>query len=316
MAAIEKGGAACTIFDAQTGEIFQTITLRTFFNIFSDEQVIAVAWSPDSSHIAISTSYNHIFIFDSKTTKKTLDIKTTEEVNNLAWSPDGTKIASESAERIAIFNKEGELLQNIAQRSSRGPRTIIWSQDNTKIMATTPDENDIKIFNISTGAFLAGTKEPMRGVPALSQDGTRIMIPRDKGIAVFNSVIQQNESSIYYEGDLKMTGACFSPNGTKITGVAVETGPQGMFIDSRIAICDAHNGKLLASFDRRKYASGGQLSWSLDSARIMATRGYQGGSSDISLYHIAPPSEDQLRGALYNQELMEQMLKKLTRLKR
>lgn len=157
----------------------------------TDIKITSLAWSPDSSKIAIGLTNNTICIKDIATKKLLYVFKGhTDWVNSVAWSSCGKMIASGSRDKnICIWDSTtGQLLQTLTGHN-QSVLSVAWSHNNTMIASGSGDKT-IRIWDASIGKSLRTFKGHTSSVRAVAWSPDDLMLASgsgDKTIRIWDS---------------------------------------------------------------------------------------------------------------------------------
>ena len=217
-------GKQVNVWNPNTGGTVQTYKEHT--GLLSN--VFALAWSPDSSHIASACSSASIdktvHVWDVKTGKTVvrydtrLGITPNFSVLALAWAPDGSRIASTCGDRtIRVW--DAMIGSDMARCHVRADYVsdIAWSPDSTLIAAAATDAT-VQVWDAASGNVVltyGGHIDSVRAV-AWSPDGTVIAsASNDKTVQVWDSATA-NHLFTFKEHDGWVTSVAWSPDGSRI----------------------------------------------------------------------------------------------------
>jgi WD40 repeat protein len=160
----------------------------------SENDVYAVAWSPDGSKIAGGGSNGLMRIWNPSGQVLRDITGFTSGMRTVTWSPDSTKVASgDDTGRIRVWNAStGQLLTTIAAHDDV-VQSIAWSPDGSMILSTTfQDAYNIKVWNASTyrQVSFSGAAQLFDG--RWSPDGSTIAVGGVDGtLSMFNINLYQ-----------------------------------------------------------------------------------------------------------------------------
>lgn len=127
-----------------------------------------LAWSPDSTQIAVGTSEG-VWLHDVETLepRRLIDIPS-EEVTVVAWSPDGSMIAVGELQRhTTIWDvEEGQLLLTLDDDTRISPAYIVWLPDSQAIAVSTL-VYPIRVWDVINGTERLAFNPPGEGVSDL-----------------------------------------------------------------------------------------------------------------------------------------------------
>src|SRR5438309_1218301 len=184
--------------------------------------VLAVAWSPDGTHIASGSSDGMIHVWNAVTGQCTFTycdpFKWYAWSWSLAWSPDGTYIVSGSDDKsVQVWNAATKDTILIYRDHAFGVNALAWSPDGTRIASCSWD-NIVQVWDVATGNTLFTYRDHAFGVNALawSPDGRRIAsASKDKTVKVWDAAT--GDTLFTYGGHSSWVYAVvWSPDGTHI----------------------------------------------------------------------------------------------------
>ena len=146
----ERGGASGLFtWDAVTGEILQISE-----NPINAE---AVAWSPDSTQLAVGNFDPTVQIVNAETFQVDLMFEAFQQsvsVSSVDWNSDGTMLAV-AGRGLRIFDPTtGELLRELREDDDYGTYFVKWSPDDTMLASTDAKDQTIRIWDAITGEQL------------------------------------------------------------------------------------------------------------------------------------------------------------------
>ena len=146
-----------------SGVLVAPLLERSEFNILPKTQILsghfddvtAVAWSPDGSRIATSSSFDDLRVWDAVTGKELLSLERGHLVGSVSWSPDGSRIATGS-DGVWVWDAvTGEELLSLKRghglKRGHWVDSVAWSPDGSRI-ATGPD--GVWVWDAVTGKEL------------------------------------------------------------------------------------------------------------------------------------------------------------------
>jgi len=149
--------------------------------------VLGVAFSPDGTRLATSSTDATVKIWDIKTSKLLL-ILTGHDVGirDVAYNPDGTKLATGSGDGSAIIwdAMTGSQILKLTGHSS-GIQSVAFSPDG-KILATGSEDITTRLWDVETGdeiLTLPGSSGGVTGVAfSLSDQGAHLSVASGDGV--------------------------------------------------------------------------------------------------------------------------------------
>ena len=143
------GNRAITIWDAQTGQLLQSI-------VHPCAIIFSLDWHPKCRTLATGHSNGEIAIWDVNSGKavKRLHRAHSSWVSRVAWSPDGCVLASsEGGDNLGSLKlwttQEWTLVQTLFEGRS-GTNGFAWHPQG-KLLATAHASGDIRIWDIESG---------------------------------------------------------------------------------------------------------------------------------------------------------------------
>ena len=207
-----------------SGVLVAPLLERSEFNILPKTQILsghfddvtAVAWSPDGSRIATSSSFDDLRVWDAVTGKELLSLERGHLVGSVSWSPDGSRIATGS-DGVWVWDAvTGKELLSLER--GRGFGSVVWSPDGSRIAAGS--FGGVWVWDAVTGEELLSLKRGhglKRGhwvdSVAWSPDGSRIATGPD-GVWVWDAVTGKELLSL--EHGSQVDSVVWSPDGRYI----------------------------------------------------------------------------------------------------
>ncbi len=161
------------------------------------ELVLAPAWSPDGSVIAVGARLGQDEAWEVRTVRADAEgddtarvatlVDDLPSVDSLDWSPDATRLVISAGDGLHVVDANGNAPFNIvSQDRGEGPAAATWSPDGTRIAYfTTPRVSDgftaeLRVVDPDSGhdevLFVAPCCVSEWHPPAWSPDGTRIAL--------------------------------------------------------------------------------------------------------------------------------------------
>lgn len=232
--------------------------MPTFTQTAQTSWIIAerIAWSPDSSKLAIAAGP---FTCDDPDNPNPdafavsiLDVATgqverrfrgsTCRLVDVAWSPDGAKLATSSLKgyEAFIWDVATEMLLTTAEIRAEIGVQVVWSPDSTRIASTASGGEFALVWGATTGEVLFGTPrhaDPTTSV-AWSPDGNQIATSSlDSTVLISDAATQQTVLTLSYTDQLYWVS--WSPDGAKLASASR---------DSTVQLWDVSSGQLLNRF--------------------------------------------------------------------
>jgi WD40 repeat protein len=142
-------GSNLRVWDAATGQGERVLSGH-------QDQVFAVAWSPDSKRLASASQDRTIRVWDPDTGASVLTLTGhAGVVRCLAWSPDGSRLATGSWDQTARI-WDARTGRMIAVLSGHGGivNAVAWRPDGSSL-ATSSDDRTIRLWDSGTGKTMA-----------------------------------------------------------------------------------------------------------------------------------------------------------------
>ncbi|MEP7289979.1 MAG: WD40 repeat domain-containing protein [Chloroflexota bacterium] len=141
--------------------------------------VSAVAWSPDSSKLAVALFDYTIQIWDVETKQVFTTLKGhTKWISSVGWSPDGNKLVSGSDDNaVRIWDAQNGQLLNTLEGHNETVFAVAWSPDGKKIASMGSEATRLRIWDADTGKFLAAYDVGNTTQLVWSPDGHQLAVP-------------------------------------------------------------------------------------------------------------------------------------------
>ncbi|CUA74848.1 putative WD repeat-containing protein alr3466 [Nostoc sp, PCC 7120] [Rhizoctonia solani] len=165
---------------SQSGRIYMQDDNKSASSAGHNNQVLAIAFSPDGQSFASGSGDGELLIWDTSTGEKLFEPLTRHHnrVNSIAFSPDGTRIASGSEDcTIRLWSSlTGRPLGNPFKGHSGVIRSVAFSPSGTQLVSG-PQDRTVRIWDIPNEQSLAIFKGHIGIVlsVAFSPDGTQIV---------------------------------------------------------------------------------------------------------------------------------------------
>ncbi|MBL8155579.1 MAG: WD40 repeat domain-containing protein [Anaerolineae bacterium] len=191
--------------DASTGTLIATYTGQT-------EYITAVAFSPDSQHLASASADGTIKVWNLATGRQIATYTRPRTVTiSIGWSPDGSK--------IAYASNTGTLQVAPLPGSSKSFIVVAWSADNTRVVYS-DDVGTLKIQNVTTREVIGPAFAHDLGVMALAwrpQSDEFASVGGDNMVKIWNgmnlTLIRQFEGAV---PGAAITSVDWNPTGDKL----------------------------------------------------------------------------------------------------
>jgi WD40 repeat protein/predicted Ser/Thr protein kinase len=142
-------GSYVRVRDAATGQGERALTGH-------QQQVFALAWSPDSKRVATASEDDTIRVWDPTTGNSVLTLTGhTGDVGAVAWSPDGSRLATGSHDQTArIWDARSGRMMSVLSGHGGKVNAVAWRPDGSSL-ATSGDDHTIRLWDPGTGKLLA-----------------------------------------------------------------------------------------------------------------------------------------------------------------
>lgn len=249
--------------------IFVLMLSLTSSVLAQETGIIATAWSPDGSKIAISGADGLLQIRDTANQVVRTFTGLSGTIYSVAWSPDSSKIASAGEDKlIRIWNvSNGQSLANLTGHKN-SINSLDWSTDGRKLVSVSPEDTlSLRTWNAVTYRALntlqAGNLQAVKWRPisnqiAILSIGTGVILLPDDSL----NILPQNLQN-YRVGPSSsvagFAGAVAFKNDGNTMAVSYEDGKiyiWDVLTNQQISVLQGHTGWV------------GALSWSPDGTRL------------------------------------------------
>ena len=229
--------------------IVMTIVIGVFLTsqmvVAQAEGIIATAWSPDGSKIAVSGVDGLLQIRDTSNQIIRTFMGPTTDIRTVDWSPDGTKIVSGGNDGVVrVWDvSNGQPLATLTGLIAYNFQ-VDWSPDGNKILATGKgNPNSLIVWNASTYQQIAAVDAGQALGAHWSPDSTKIVVGQGSGyVSIYASTLGNPTTS--YSIDGSVITANWSPDGTKIVAGTSIPGNDA----NQIKIWDVNTGNVIATY--------------------------------------------------------------------
>ncbi|MBA3872596.1 MAG: WD40 repeat domain-containing protein [Anaerolineae bacterium] len=182
------------------------------------EGIIATAWSPDGSKIAVSGVSGLLQIRDIYNQPIRTLTGLSSSIWAVDWSPDSTKIVTGSDDgQVIVWNiATGQQLGSLIGLGNY-VQDVDWSPDGSKILATGENSDTLFVWNASTFQQLASINAGNCYSAEWSPDSTKIVAGNGIGyVNIFSASLGNPITSYSVDGGVEPVS--WSSDGTKIAG--------------------------------------------------------------------------------------------------
>jgi len=210
------------------------------------KHVYCVAWSPDSTRIAIGGGYKNLSIWDADNGEKLLSFEGHKSaVRSVTWSPDGKHIASGGEDKtIVVWDAaSGEKLRTFVGHTNT-VQSVAWSPDG-KYIASGSRGGIVRVWNTKNGKELHALKQPSWITSlAWSPSGRHLASgSRDRTVHIWDVASGKDLMILKEHASDDVQDVVWSLDGTKlISGVSATH-------DRAVRIWDVISQKVLLKFD-------------------------------------------------------------------
>jgi WD40 repeat protein len=204
------GDASMQIWDAATGQ-----TISTYRVAPGDDHSISVAWSPDSTRLALATGRDYlVYILDAATKYHLLTYtKHTVYIRGLTWSPDSKQIGSATGSGVDIWDAEtGRTIYSVPDCIN----DVKWSPDGNWIALAAAAPGGVPLLDAATGSVLKRLPHSGNvGTVAWSPDSKLLASGAENSLKVWD-VSTGKMLSDYLDQRKLITDIAWSPDGTRL----------------------------------------------------------------------------------------------------
>lgn len=207
-------------------KILDTLSGNVILTLDGDLNIPSVAWSPDGSRIAASSSpmgispiaQSEVRIWDAITGELQIRAKPLSAeavVNTISWGPDGAEIAGGTSDSLVIVwsSVTGEVLRTFEHHDV--VLSVAWSPDGRYIASSSFDQDDfVRIWNAASGHPVTITTSQFASDLSWNRTGSELVIAENGSVRVF-STSEQETVFVFPTDSLERTVA-FSPYGGRI----------------------------------------------------------------------------------------------------
>jgi WD40 repeat protein len=230
-ATLMMSGIGCAPFGSSSPPLGKLLVTYRGHPWYRTGRIWAIAWSPDSTHIA--SSAKDVQVWNATDGSHILTYHTGYPAESLGWSPDGT--------RIAFANTT--------------PTVPIWDATTGKNVLVYQELSEDVQHDVADVSAVAWSPDGKRIVTGGDFDHTVIESDRSKSETFYDEMRVWDSTSgklIYKSPTDSLFGVLWSPDGTKIAALG-----------SNIEVLDASNASHIATL-----AGGEPAAWSPDSRYI------------------------------------------------
>jgi WD40 repeat protein len=186
--ATASGGPAAQVWDAETGELQQTLTVESGGGVTAE--VWSVAYSPDGATIAVPEYWSAgITFFEAGTAHGHIGGRTSRRANGQTWSclyrvmfsSDGLTLAASDATGITLWDVGSQRPR--ADLPGDGSETLAFSPDGRRLVT---GGSQLRVWDTATGEELLKLADAQDGGGAWTPDGRRLVTGRDRSVQVWD----------------------------------------------------------------------------------------------------------------------------------
>jgi WD40 repeat protein len=246
----------------------QRITVRAAPSMVP-EQILGLAWSPDSSHLAAAFGSGSAATWNVQSSRRMLTLSGEGwAILSVSWSPDGKRLATAVGDGTARLWDARTGRSPLVLSGHEGPvMRVAWSPDGTRL-ATSGSDGTARLWEARSGRSiqtLAGAPEAL-SVAAWSPDGTRLALSGSAGTV---TVREAASGRSLYVLRLSATGAAkgvtslsWSSDGRRLAAAS---------LDGTVKIWDPASGQEVRTLFARSEVT--RVAWSPDGQRLAIASG-------------------------------------------
>ncbi len=245
IAATDRARSTVAVWDVDEGAVV---------NI--DEQVTAVAYSPDGVHVAAGSGNGTASVWITATGGVAVKLEGhTGGIYSVAYSPDGARIVTGSADgTVQIWESASGNAVAVLKGHEASVRSVAYSPDGSTIVSAGVD-GTVRVWDATSRSevvVLEGHKASVRSV-AYRPDGLRIASGSDDGTVRIWDVTRGSEVAVLEGHESWVRSVAYSPDGSTIVSAS---------LDRTVRIWDPASGEVISTMDAdvrsAVYSPGGQ----------------------------------------------------------